>query len=78
MSPLTPAVSAEKLEAFGYAIAIYPGACLASIIPALTEDMRSLKESGVQKSPDNIIESFIALNNFLKNDVYSEWEKKYT
>jgi len=78
MAPRTPPISAEVLETLGYSIAIYPGACLTSIIPALNNDIRSLKETGLQKDLKETIYSFADLNNFLKNDVYNELEKKYS
>lgn len=78
MAPRTPNVPADELEKAGYAIAIYPGVCLAAMIPALNTELQSLKKTGSQKELTDVLESFITLNNFLRNDMYSELEKKYT
>jgi len=78
MAPRTPNMPAKELEKAGYSIAIYPGVCLAAMIPALTNELQSLKETGSQKELTDVFGSFITLNNFLKNDIYSELEKKYT
>ena len=77
LSPRTPIISAAELKDMGYAIAIYPGICLAATILACREDVKLLKETGQPKEFKDVLQSFTELNEFLGVPYYNELEKKY-
>ncbi|HQI01928.1 MAG TPA: isocitrate lyase/PEP mutase family protein [Deltaproteobacteria bacterium] len=77
MAPRTPNVGADELHRMGYSIALYPGVCLAAIIPALREEMKVLKDTGRQKELQDYLEAFMALNAFLKVPEFTNLEQKY-
>ncbi len=77
MAPRTPNVGAEELHKMGYAIALYPGVCLAAVIPALKEELKVLKDTGRQKELQDYLEAFLALNAFLKVPDFTNLEQKY-
>jgi 2-methylisocitrate lyase-like PEP mutase family enzyme len=78
IAPRTPLLSVERLEQMGYAIAIYPGICLAATIRANLEELRRMKESG--KPPDfgDFLASFLEFNQFIGVSHYNEIEQKYS
>jgi len=77
MGPRTPNLPVEELKEMGYAIAIYPGVCLAATILACREDVRLLKETGRQREFKEVLQSFAELNEFLGVPYYNELEKKF-
>jgi len=77
MGPRTPNLPVEELKEMGYAIAIYPGICLAAAILACREDVRLLKETGQQREFKEVLQSFAELNEFLGVPYYNELEKKF-
>lgn len=77
MGPRTPNLPVEELKEMGYAIAIYPGVCLAAAILACREDVRHLKETGQQREFKEVLQSFAELNEFLGVPYYNELEKKF-
>ena len=77
MSPRTPNLPIEELKEMGYAIAIFPGICLAATILACREDVRLLKETGSQREFKDVLQSFAELNEFLGVPYYNELEKKF-
>jgi 2-methylisocitrate lyase-like PEP mutase family enzyme len=78
IAPRTPLLSVERLEQMGYAIAIYPGICLAATIRANFEELRRMKENG--KPPDfgDFLTSFLEFNQFIGMSQYNEIEQKYS
>lgn len=77
LSPRTPNFSATELKEMGYAIAIYPGICLAAAILACREDVKLLKETGKQREFKDVLHSFSELNDFLGVPYYNALEKKF-
>lgn len=77
MGPRTPNLPAEELKEMGYAIAIYPGICLAATILACREDVKLLKETGRQREFKEVLQSFAELNDFLGVPYYNELEKRF-
>lgn len=77
MGPRTPNLPVEELKEMGYAIAIFPGVCLAAAILACREDVRLLKETGRQREFKEVLQSFAELNEFLGVPYYNELEKKF-
>ena len=77
IAPRTPLLSIDKLEEMGYAIAIFPGICLASTIKANLESLRQLKETGQARDFGDFIASFMEFNQFIGVPEYNELEEKY-
>jgi len=77
MAPLTPNLPADELSKMGYAIAIYPGICLAASIMACRDEVSSLLESGQQKDFMQWGKSFTDLNQWLDVPHYTALEQKY-
>ncbi len=77
LAPRTPNFSREEIENMGYAVAIYPGVCLAAVISACTEEVKRLKETGKSRDWGDSLQSFLDLNNFLGVNYYNELEQKY-
>lgn len=77
MGPRTPNLPIEELRKMGYAIAIYPGVCLAATITACIEEVKRIRETGNQRDFGDWIQSFVDLNNFLGASYYSELEQRY-
>ncbi|MCJ7772500.1 MAG: isocitrate lyase/PEP mutase family protein, partial [Desulfobacterales bacterium] len=77
MAPLTPNLSADELNKMGYAIAIYPGICLAASILACREEVNELIKSGRQKDFAQWGQSFADLNQWLDVPHYTALEQKY-
>lgn len=77
MGPRTPNLPVDELKEMGYAIAIFPGVCLAAAILACREDVRLLKETGRQRDFKEVLQSFAELNEFLGVPYYNELEKKF-
>lgn len=75
-APRTPIISKSDLEKFGYAIAVYPGVCLAPTITSCTEEVQKLHETGIQDMKD-IMPAFKKINEFLKVPYYTGLEEKY-
>jgi 2,3-dimethylmalate lyase len=77
LSPRTPNFSRDEIVRMGYAVAIYPGVCLAAAITGCIEELKRLRESGKQREFTDWLQSFIELNNFLGVPYYQDLERKY-
>ena len=77
MAPLTPNMTVPELEAMGYALAVFPGVCLAAAIEACQQEVKQLKETGRQRDFAEWRNSFSELNGWLKAPQYLELEKQY-
>lgn len=78
IAPRTPLLSVKRLEQMGYAIAIYPGICLAATIRANMEELRRMKESGEPPDFGDFLASFLEFNQFIGVAHYNEIEQKYS
>ena len=78
IAPRTPLVPVKRLEQMGYAIAIYPGLCLAATIRANLDVLRVLQESGQPPDFGDFLASFMEFNQFIGVPEYNEIEQKYT
>ncbi len=79
MGPLTPLLSVEEIVKIGYAIAIYPAACIGPAMLAIREGLKHLKETGNSpiKDTEQMLQVFGAFNTFMKVPYYNELEEKY-
>jgi len=77
LGPRTPNFSTDELKKMGYAIAIYPGICIAGAVTGCIEEVRRLKETGKQRNFEDWIQSFSEMNNFLGVQYYLDLEQKY-
>lgn len=77
LAPRTPNFSAQEIQDMGYAVALYPGVCIAGVITGCIEEVRRLKETGKQRNFEDFIQSFVEMNNFLGLQYYSDLERKY-
>ncbi len=77
LSPRTPNFSLDEIRDMGFAIAIYPGVCLAATIMACTEELKRVKETGKQRDIADVLQAFLDLNNFLGANYYNDLEQKY-
>ncbi len=77
LGPRTPNFSTDELKKMGYAIAIYPGICIAGAVTGCIEEIRRLKETGKQRNFEDWIQSFSEMNNFLGVQYYLDLEQKY-
>lgn len=77
MAPRTPALPVETLEAMGYAIAIFPGVCLAATIQANLDALKNLKETGRLRDFGDVLAAFMEFNQFIGVPKYIELEQKY-
>lgn len=77
LAPRTPNLSDAELKEMGYALAIYPGICLAAALTACNEELQRLKETGKQRDFTEWLQSFIELNNWLQAPMYAAMEEKY-
>ena len=77
MAPRTPALSAERLQAMGYAVAIYPGLCLGATIRANMETLRAFKETGTLPSVRDALGAFQRFNDFLDVAAYADLDQRY-
>ncbi|MBI5118290.1 isocitrate lyase/PEP mutase family protein [Candidatus Poribacteria bacterium] len=77
MAPRTPSLPAKTLEEFGFAIAIYPGICLATTIQTNMDCLRKFKEEGTPPDFGGFLAAFIQFNQFLGVPEYNALEEKY-
>jgi len=77
IAPRTPVLPMEKLEEMGYAIAIYPGLCLATTLRANLEALGEFKETGRVPDFGDFLPAFIQFNEFIGLPEYNELEEKY-
>jgi 2,3-dimethylmalate lyase len=77
LAPKTPNFSVQEMKAMGYAIALYPGVCLIGAIRGCIEEIKRLKETGMQIDFKDMITTFGELNKFLGVSYYSNLEKLY-
>jgi len=77
LAPRTPNLSLDQIRSMGFAIAIYPGVCLAAVIAGCTEEVKRIKETGKQREFADWLQAFLDLNNFLGADYYNDLEQKY-
>ncbi|RJP68024.1 MAG: carboxyvinyl-carboxyphosphonate phosphorylmutase [Candidatus Abyssobacteria bacterium SURF_17] len=77
MAPRTPSLPVETLEKMGFAIAIYPAACLAATIRANLDSLRHLKETGQTQDFGDFLSAFMEFNQFIGVPGYNELEEKF-
>jgi 2-methylisocitrate lyase-like PEP mutase family enzyme len=79
MGPLTPPLSVEEIIKIGYAIAIFPAACIGPAVLAIQDSLKQFRESGTSPmtDPNQLMEIFGAFNRFMKVPHYNELEEKY-
>ncbi len=77
MAPRTPSVPVQRLEAMGYAVAIFPAICLAATIRANMDYLGQLKETGSPPDFGDFLASFMQFNQFIGVPEYNELEQKY-
>ncbi|MFA5078955.1 MAG: isocitrate lyase/PEP mutase family protein [Dehalococcoidia bacterium] len=77
LAPRTPNLSVDQIRSMGFAIAIYPGVCLAAVIAGCTEEVKRIKETGKQREFADWLQAFLDLNTFLGADYYNGLEQKY-
>lgn len=77
LGPLTPNLSAKELKEIGYAVVIYPGICLASMVTSLIEELDRVKKHGAQRDYSEWVQSFADLNEFLGVFKFRQLEEKY-
>ena len=77
LAPRTPNFSSRELKEMGYAIAIYPGICLAGAIAGCLEEIKKLKDTGTQTNFADWVQSFSELNDFLGLQSYLDLELRY-
>jgi len=77
LAPLTPNFSADEIIEMGYAVAIYPGICIAAAISGCIEEVKRLKDSGKQRDFSEWVQTFTQFNNFLGVPYYQELEQRY-
>ncbi|MFA5065248.1 MAG: isocitrate lyase/PEP mutase family protein [Dehalococcoidia bacterium] len=77
LAPRTPNLSLDQIRSMGFAIAIYPGVCLAAVIAGCTEEVKRIKDTGKQREFGDWLQAFLDLNNFLGVNYYNDLEQKY-
>jgi len=77
LAPRTPNLSQDEIRKMGFAIAIYPGVCLAAAITGCMEEVKRIRDTGKQREFGDVLQAFLDLNNFLGADYYNELEQKY-
>jgi 2-methylisocitrate lyase-like PEP mutase family enzyme len=77
LAPLTPNFTKDEISGMGYAVVIYPGACLAGAITGCTNELKHIRETGKQHDFSQWAQSFQALNQFLQVPYFRELEEKY-
>jgi 2-methylisocitrate lyase-like PEP mutase family enzyme len=79
LGPLTPPLSVSELQAFGYAVAIYPSVCIAPAVAAVQDALVRLKETGnlPPMEPDQLMRLWMSFNEFLNVPQYNAMEEKY-
>ncbi len=79
LGPLTPPLSVAALQELGYAIAVYPSACIGPAVAATRVALGHLKETGELPAVDSgqILALFKSFNNLLKVPEYIALEQKY-
>jgi 2-methylisocitrate lyase-like PEP mutase family enzyme len=77
IAPRTPVLPVSELEEMGYAIAIFPGLCLATTLRANMESLQEFKESGRVPEFGDFIGSFMQFNEFIGVPKYNELEERY-
>jgi 2-methylisocitrate lyase-like PEP mutase family enzyme len=77
LAPRTPNLSVDQIRSMGFAIAIYPGVCLAAAVTACTEEVKRIRDTGKQREFSDWLQAFLDLNNFLGADYYNGLEQKY-
>lgn len=77
LAPKTPNFSKQEMVDMGYAVALYPGVCIAGILAGCIGEVRKLKETGKQTDFKDMIKSFMEINKFLGASHYSDLEKRY-
>lgn len=77
MAPRTPNVPVTRLNAMGYAIAIYPGLCLGATIQANLQALRGFGERGQAEITSDALGAFLEFNQFLRVAEYAKIEERY-
>ena len=77
IAPRTPVLPFETLDQMGYAIAIFPGVCLAATIRANLDSLKELKETGRPADFGDFLAAFMEFNQFIGVRKYTDLEEKY-
>ena len=77
ISPRTPLLPIKELEEMGYAIAIFPGLCLATTLQANIEALQNFRETGRAPEFGDFLTSFMQFNEFIGVPKYNDLEEKY-
>lgn len=80
LGPLTPPLSVGEIRRLGYAIAIFPGACLVPAVTAIQGALRGLRETGSVPPPaggEEMPRIFAAFNELLGADAHLELDERY-
>ena len=77
LAPRTPNFSSKEINDMGYAIAIYPGICIAGAVAGCIDEIKRLKETGSQRNLMDFMQAFVEMNNFLGVQYYADLERTY-
>ena len=79
MGPLTPPLSVEEIIKIGYAIAIFPAACIGPAVLAIQDSLKQFNSTGVSPmtDPNQLMEIFGTFNRFMGVPYYNELAEKY-
>ncbi|HSD11218.1 MAG TPA: isocitrate lyase/PEP mutase family protein [Candidatus Binatia bacterium] len=79
LGPLTPPLSVPEIRNLGYAIAIFPGVCLAPAVAAIQRALQDLREAGNGSLGDGeeALRVFAAFNELLGADAWIALDRKY-
>jgi 2-methylisocitrate lyase-like PEP mutase family enzyme len=77
IAPRTPLLPNKELEEMGYAIAIFPGLCLATTLRANMESLQEFRETGKAPEFGDFLGSFVQFNQFIGLPEYNALEEKY-
>mgnify|MGYP001223990100 CR=1 FL=1 len=77
LAPKTPNLSVQEMKDMGYAMALYPGTCLAGTLAGCIGEVRKLRETGKQTDFKDMAKTFSEINKFLGASHYADLEKRY-
>ena len=77
LAPKTPNFSIQEMIDMGYAIALYPGVCLAGTLAGCIAEIEKLRDTGKQTDFKDMVKTFMEINKFLGASYYSDLEKRY-
>ena len=79
MGPLTPPLTIKEVIELGYAVAIFPAACIGPAVLAIRGSLKQFRQSGASpmRDPNQLMEIFRTFNEFMNVPYYNELEEKY-